>query len=56
MPMLSRPTISAIARMLRGMLWEAIGITDVALADGGGRKEQLEPELPLFRPLKERGA
>jgi hypothetical protein len=43
-------------RMLRGMLWDAIGITDVALADGGGRKEQLEPELPLFRPLKVRGA
>ena len=43
-------------RMLRGMLLDAIGITDVALADGVGRKEQLEPELPLFRPLKERGA
>jgi hypothetical protein len=37
--MLSRPTISAIARMLRGML-EAIGITDVALADGGGREKE----------------
>ena len=42
--------------MLRSTLLEAIGITDAALADGGGRKEQLEPELPLFRPLKERGA
>jgi hypothetical protein len=30
-------------RMLRSMLLEAIGITDAALADGGGRKEQLEP-------------
>jgi predicted ATPase len=43
-------------RMLRSTLLEAIGITDAALADGGGRKEQLEPELPLFRPLKERRA
>ena len=29
-------------RMLRSTLLEA-------LADGGGRKERLEPELPLFR-------
>ena len=36
-------------RMLRSMLLEAIGITDAALADGGERKERLEPELPLFR-------
>ena len=43
-------------RMLRGMLLDAIGLTDVTLADGGERKERLEPELPLFRPLKERGA
>jgi hypothetical protein len=43
-------------RMLRGMLLDAIGIKDMTLADGGERKDQLEPELPLFRPLKERGA
>lgn len=43
-------------RMLRGMLLDAIGITDAALADGGEWKEKSERELPLFRPLKGRGA
>ena len=40
--------------MLRWMLRDEIGITDAALA-GGCRKEPLQPELPLFRPPKERG-
>ena len=43
-------------RMLRSMLLDAIGITDAAISDGGERKEKLEPEPPLFRPLQERGA
>ena len=42
-------------RMLRSMLPDAIDITDAALADDGERKEKLTPELPLFRPLQERG-
>ena len=37
------------------MLPGAIDITDAALADDGERKEKLTPELPLFRPLQERG-
>ena len=43
-------------RMLRSMLLEAIGITDAALAHGGERKQQLEPEVSLFRTPQERGA
>jgi hypothetical protein len=41
-------------RMLRALLRDAIGITDVALA-GSGRKEPSQPELALSRPPKERG-
>ena len=41
--------------MLRGMLQDAIGITEVALTESSGRKEKVEPELPLFRLLREPG-
>ena len=43
-------------RMLRGMLLDAIGLTDAALAHGGERNEKAEPELPLFRARRGRGA
>ena len=39
--------------MLRGMLLDAIGVTEVALTDSSWRKEKVMPELPLFRLLRE---
>ena len=42
-------------RMLQDMLLDAIGIADVALTGGSGQKMISEPDLRLFRPLKERG-
>jgi hypothetical protein len=41
-------------RMLRALLRDAIGITDVALA-ANERQEPLQPDLPLSWPPKGRG-
>ena len=39
----------------RGVLLDAIGITDVALTDSSWRKEKVMEVLPLFRLLREPG-